>query len=197
MNEKDNLLKISIDPIKQASSALAASRFAMDQSRQVDLSRLREDITTQVEAIQRGDISQIETALYSQAMVLQHLFNELASYAQLTNNANVMQTLTQTALKAQNQCRVTLATLVDLRNPRQATFIKQQNNAINQQINNGSQTENLEKMANELLTEVNHAALDSRGTTETIGINQAVEAMASIDRGEDALWQENQLYERL
>lgn len=42
------------------------------------------------------------------------------------------------ALKAQNQCRQTLAALAEIKNPRRTTLIGQQNNATNQQVNNAA-----------------------------------------------------------
>ncbi|MGH8646968.1 MAG: hypothetical protein ACREX4_21935 [Gammaproteobacteria bacterium] len=61
----------------------------------------------------------------------------------------------QLALKAQNQCRQTLAALAEIKNPRRTTFIGQQNNATNQQVNNvGGPSEtrkNPETRENELL----------------------------------------------
>jgi hypothetical protein len=40
------------------------------------------------------------------------------------------------ALKAQNKSRQTLVTLIEFKNPTKTTFIRQQNNAISQQVNN-------------------------------------------------------------
>lgn len=75
-----------------------------------------------------------------------------------------------------------LLALAELKNPRRATFIKQKNNAINQQINSSSQEQvknfkNSDKFANELLKEPNHEALDFRGTPETGNINSQMEAL--------------------
>ena len=89
------------------------------------------------------------------------------------------------ALKAQNQCRRTVMALADLRNPKRTTFIRQQNNAVNQQVNNETgpvnpgqedlpdqlaETKNLEKIAsNELLEELgNVQRMDARKAPEAV-----------------------------
>jgi len=80
-----------------------------------------------------------------------------------------------------------LATLVQIKNPDQTTFIKQniqqQNNAVNQQINTSSteDSKKSEEVANELLKEVQHEALECRGTEKAITINTAMEAMEAIN----------------
>jgi hypothetical protein len=80
------------------------------------------------------------------------------------------------ALRAQNQSRKTLLALGELKNPRHAVFVKQQNNALNQQINNLA--ENSKKVANELLeSKQNEQWMDGRTQATTIGINQAMEAL--------------------
>ena len=42
------------------------------------------------------------------------------------------------AFNAQKQCRQTLLALHEVQHPRRTTFVNQQNNAINQQVNNNS-----------------------------------------------------------
>ena len=90
------------------------------------------------------------------------------------------------AMKAQKQCRQTLSALVDIKHPRRATFVKQQNNAINQQINNGSDPENFqEKPANELLTEVQYEIVDTRRTLKTSRVDKELAAVGKVYEGKD------------
>lgn len=132
-----------------------------------------------------GDITSLESILATQARTLSVLFNKMISMAMHTNNLTQIQGLTDVGLKAQKQCRQTLSVLADLKHPNHATFVKQQNIAVNQQVNNPNQEQNfknLEKSANELLSEVTNAALDTRRTSEAITANLRVEAMEQIKR---------------
>jgi len=93
------------------------------------------------------------------------------------------------ALKAQKHSRQTLTALKDVMNPRDTTFVKQQNNAVNQQVNNCAGSEVSEtsekKSRNELLTEVEHETLDPRGTFETVPVDPSMETMGEVDGTED------------
>lgn len=51
---------------------------------------------------------------------------------------NQVQAYLSLALKAQSQCRNTLHTLGELKYPKETAFIRQQNVAVNQQVNNGT-----------------------------------------------------------
>ncbi len=108
-----------------------------------------------------GNTEIIETILMAQAHTLDCLFHKMTCNAASAEYIPAMQAYFDIALKAQKQCRQTLLALVDMKHPRGATFVKQQNNAINQQVNNGIQAEVFEKnLANELLREVEHAPVD-------------------------------------
>ena len=140
--------------------------------------------------IEKGNLQQIERYLYSQAIALNAMFDRMLAqlaHAEFTPHIQLSGML---ALKAQAQCRATLATLAQIKNPDQITFIKQnikqQNNAINQQVNT-HQIDDLkksEKVANELLRETKHETLEFRGTEQAITINPAMETMETIDRSE-------------
>jgi hypothetical protein len=90
------------------------------------------------------------------------------------------------ALRAQNQSRKTLAVLAEIKNPRRTTFIKQQNNAVNQQVNNAikSKSEKIKKVANELLELKDEQRLDTRAAASSITDDSQVEAV-EICRSED------------
>jgi hypothetical protein len=84
---------------------------------------------------------------------------------------NQVQIYTKIALKAQSQCRQTLAALAEIKNPKRTTFIK--NQATNQQVNfNENSEKNNQNSSNELLTGNNYETLDARGTTRPIPDNK-------------------------
>jgi len=137
-----------------------------------------------VTKVNNGDLSSLEEMLTCQAYSLQTLFMTMASKASGTSNAEHIELLSKLALKAQNQCRTTIATLSEMKNPKRATFIKQMNQANQMQVNN-SETENLNKNtnpANELLEQTHGERLDTRTTGETIGNDDAIKAVAEINR---------------
>lgn len=127
--------------------------------------------------------NEIEHMLITHAKMLEYVFMDslrklcAAEMEHAAIYANV-------ALRAQNQIRKTLIALADLKNPRRATFIKQQNNAINQQINNHekSESKNSGKVANKLVSEKELEKMDNRGTLDTIAINPATETVVVLDR---------------
>jgi hypothetical protein len=129
-----------------------------------------------------GDLSTAESMLIDQAHVLQSIFVTMTMSMQGAEYIKQMEAYGRMALRAQNQCNRTLKTLLEYKNPKRATFIKQQNNL---QINESEKPEKEINPANELL-EVNHDSRMDTGTPqETIGSNQEVEAMGKIDRTAD------------
>lgn len=82
------------------------------------------------------DTKEIEQMLYTHAKTMDYVFYDALEKLSKCNMINQIETYANIAFRAQNQSRKTLLALADLKNPHRATFIKQQNNAINQQINN-------------------------------------------------------------
>jgi hypothetical protein len=81
----------------------------------------------------------LEAMLINQATALQTIFTSLARRAQDQQYQKNLEAFLGLALKAQAQSRATISALVDLKYPRQATFVKQANIANGpQQVNNGT-----------------------------------------------------------
>ena len=98
--------------------------------------------------ISSGSLNYLEDMLLNRAHMLESVFYLFTEKMLDSQYLEHLQAYAPIALKAQKQCRNTLAAIIDLKNPKQTSFIKQQNNAINQQINN---LENKQNPANELL----------------------------------------------
>ena len=62
--------------------------------------------------------------LISQATALQTIFTSLARRAQMQEYQKNLESFLELALEAQAQSRATISALVDLKYPRQATFVK-------------------------------------------------------------------------
>ena len=109
--------------------------------KEVDLGALTEGLTDSCKGVKDGDLSTLEAMLLSQATALQTMFASLARRAAAQDHLRQYETFMGLALKAQAQSRATISALVDLKYPRQATFVKQANIAHGpQQVNNGAAT---------------------------------------------------------
>ena len=101
------------------------------------------------------------------------------------NNPEVADCYLRLMLKAQSQCRTTVETIAELKNPRPVAFVKQANIAHGpQQVNNGmpSRTEEKEIEQNKLL-EANNELLPNAGTSTVTGqANSRLETVGAIDR---------------
>jgi hypothetical protein len=142
---------------------------------------LRDALMEQIEKVNIGDLSRPENMLLCQAHTLDFLFSELAQKAHCQQHMPNYEGFMRMALKAQNQCRMTLETLSNIKNP-PVIFAKQANinNNGNQQINNGlpaSRAEEIKKEPSKLLTELPHETLDTGRTGAAIPVNSEMEAL--------------------
>lgn len=139
-----------------------------------------------------GDTKAVERMLLAQSVVLQSMFTHYMTRASRTDMLPKLQAFAELALKAQNQCRRTLATLAEIRNPRRAMFVKQVNNAVNQQVNNDKSlaaTESRkipESEPLELLTVIPGETLDTGRTATPIGGRASLEAVGALHRPPNA-----------
>lgn len=144
-----------------------------------DIVILLNEINKQVDKVIDGDTRRIETMLMTQAQTLDVIFHKMIRSTMGAKILPQFQAYADLGLKAQNQCRKALLALAEVKNPKRATFIKQQNNAVNQQVNNGINSENLKNknIANELLSEVKNETLDDRRASAALNINLPMEAL--------------------
>ena len=148
------------------------------------LSTQLEDIFTEIKG---GSIHNLEAMLVSQAMALQTIFTSLAREASLQKDSRNLECLLRLALKAQAQSRATISELVDLKLPRQATFVTQANIAHGpQQVNNGvaveQRHEEKQNSTNKLSGRTHELRQDTRASCTAISSNPAVAAVEKIHR---------------
>ena len=152
----------------------------------ISLDAASDSIKALTEKIADGDLSPVEEVLFAQIKWMEQLaFSEQANMcvqAVMPHRLAVGYFL----LKIQEQTRKTAATLAQIKQgPRQTTFVKQQNQAVNQQVNN---LENYSSnVKNELLGEEKN--VDSGTSGETGGCNPALEAVVVEYRAKDRVWQ--------
>lgn len=156
------------------------------------------ELSRHVENVKAGNMNRPEAMLMMQAHSLDAIFNTLAQKAgaNIGTHRDAAETYLRMALKAQAQCRTTLETLAEIKAPRSTQFIKQQNVANQQQVNNGAAAagaapsspaheKNSAIPPNELLTEAPHATLDTRGAGAASGLDPQLDALVSVDRPEN------------
>ena len=158
----------------------------------VNLMALIEALQQSTDKAKAGDLSNLEAMLIDQATALQTIFTSLARRASHQEHLLQYQTFLGLALKAQAQSRATISALVDLKYPRQATFVKQANIANGpQQVNNGStpasaqaRAEEIKPLQNELLEDQRHGStqLDTRATPTPTRSDTTLETVAAVHR---------------
>jgi len=147
---------------------------------------IRQALVTEIDEVAKGNMARPEAMLLCQAHTLDFLFGELAQKANNQQHMPNYEGFMRMALKAQNQCRMTLETLSNLKNP-PVIFAKQANfsGGGHQQVNNGvlgqaSHAAKDQKQPNELLLEEAYYAgttLDTGSTGEAIGVNSELETV--------------------
>jgi hypothetical protein len=149
-------------------------------------------LSDQIRPVQAGNLAGVEAMLMGQANALEAMFTHLAGRAFGRDHLPTIQTFTTLALKAQAQCRATLETLAEIKNPRPVAFVKQANIANGpQQVNNGTPMQadgtparagKTETEPNKLLEADHDARMDTRAPGAAIGSDTEMAAVGSIQR---------------
>ena len=107
-----------------------------------DVGALVDSLSAGMDDLWAGDMKRSEAMLYGQAHALQAIFMNLARRAASQEYLKQWEAYLRMAMKAQNQCRMTLETLATIKNP-PVVFARQTNinNGGQQQVNNGAQAE--------------------------------------------------------
>lgn len=160
-----------------------------------DMMSMVDGLRDSMTEVNGGDLKHLENMLVAQATALQTMFTSMARRAigqEYLKHTDIFMSL---ALKAQAQSRATIATLIDLKYPRPATFIKQANVAHGpQQVNNGpapagTVTHAEEKKTDqpELLEAPNGSTNLDRGTeTASTRSDPAMEPLEPVNRPQNA-----------
>lgn len=159
---------------------------------QMDTEALVLSLSESIKAVQAGDMSGPEAMLLGQATALQAIFMNFSRRALTQEYQSHLESFFRMALKAQNQCRMTLETLATLKNP-QVVFARQANinNGGQQQVNNGTmptpappatRAAETATAKNELLGVSDGQWLDTGAQGQTGGANQGLDAMGEVHR---------------
>lgn len=163
----------------------------------VDTDALVATLRASMDKSAAGDLSGLEAMLIGQATALQTIFVSLAKRAHHQQYQRHLEAFLGLALKAQAQSRATIQAVIDLKFPRQATFVKQANIAHGpQQVNNGqaiggdnvraleNQTEQIELLEGATHVGGTHTTthMDARASAEAARGDPEVEAVAASHR---------------
>ena len=159
----------------------------------VDLTESVALMQAKTEQVCSGDLSGPEAILTAQAVALDVIFNEMARRAALNMGEHLQATDTymRLAMRAQGQCRATLQTLGELKNPRQVAFVQQANIAHgHQQVNNHSEayiyTRTGDFATNKLSEEGNELLPNTRASSFESNAHQEMETLGAIHRPQNA-----------
>lgn len=177
-------------------SANTARTYALDFAGELHITDAIAVMSDKAARVQRGDLSDVEATLTAQAVALDAIFNGLAKRAaqNLGSYMGAAETYMRLALKAQAQCRATLETLAEVKYPKAPTFVRQQNVAYQQQVNNGGSNATSTRthahgktvnQSNELLEVQNGERLDSRAAGTSGSNDSKLEAVGAVNGAED------------
>lgn len=143
-----------------------------------------------VQNVNAGNLSGAEATLTAQAAALDAVFNNLAKRAIHAEYMDNLDRYLRLALKAQNQCRTTLETLAYIKNPPTA-FIRQQNVAVNQQVNNSDHSDRTragdsKNQPNKVLEHQHGERLDFGTAGTASSADSAMETVGAIHRPQDS-----------
>ncbi len=182
-SEIRHLTELQLSPIILNTATVQS--FAKSIVGKIDLTEAVDIMREKSDKIIAGDLSDLESTLAAQVVSLNAIFTTLTKRATTCDYLNQVETNLRLALKAQAQCARTVEVLAGIKNP-PIVFAKQANIAHgHQQINNNQPASHAGKTinpSNELLSEVNHATLDTRGTIEASGIDQELAAVETLNR---------------
>ena len=179
--------------LPEINALLVADAFNSDfMGKDVDVAAMRGTLMNSMGAVRDGDLDSMEAMLVGQATALQTIFTSLAIRASKQNSLPQYQAYLALALKAQAQSRATISALVDLKYPKQATFVKQANIAHGpQQVNNGMVANTIPArepriLQNELLVEANHerTEVDAGTTPAATRSHPAMGTVAPVNRAQ-------------
>ncbi len=158
----------------------------------MDIKGVSSGLETLEDEVEKGDLHRLEGMLAGQVVSLNTMFAVLAIRGHsnmIAGHGEASERYLRMALKAQNQCRATIDTLAQIKNPRQTVITKQANisngpQQVNNTLNQPGQpeskiSENLETAQNKLLSHAEENPYMDTGTARKAGGDDP--AMATVD----------------
>ena len=177
---KEGYAKVALSPSVHAGAVVGQYGSMLFGKDNMDVNCLDKALKESTEAIHHGDMKAVEAMLYGQAVALQTMFTNLARRADCQQGRlDNIEALLKLAFRAQNQCRMTLETLSNVKNP-PVVYARQANITSGpQQVNNGL-THATEKTITqtELLEDSHVKRLDGRTQGQTSRLDTHMETVA-------------------
>ncbi len=175
------IAEINIDPMISAGSVVKAYSSGMGDVTVPGLSKLLQKKAKGI--TQENKLASCEEMLIGQAQALQSIFSTLSKSAIKQERMKHFETYLRFALKAQSQCRATIETLANIKNP-PVVYAKQANiSQGHQQINNTVTHAGKNKThQNEVLEKQNEQRLEQGASSAAITINPSLETVEKVER---------------
>lgn len=155
---------------------------------EIDVPGLLATLRGHATAVNEGDLSRAEAMLINQADALQALFVNLTERSLRQDYLVHAEGFMRLALKAQSQCRATLETLSNLKNP-PVVYARQANVTTGpQQINNGvgpARARENQNRPNQLLGATDELRQDTGASGSAVKNDPPLEAVAKVHRAKD------------
>jgi hypothetical protein len=184
------IAQLAVTPSLQGASTIKRWSHVVGD---LDVTSLIDELRQQAATASSGDLKRHEAMLAIQAHTLDTIFNELArrSSVNLGEYMEAADRYMRLALKAQSQCRATIETLAEMKNPKPVAFVQQANIANGpQQVNNGAdavpaRAEKAENRQNKLLEQRHGERLDVGATGQAVGGDSTLAAVGTVVRAEN------------
>ena len=155
---------------------------------EIDVPGLLATLREHARAVNEGDLSRAEAMLINQADALQAIFVSLTERSLRQEYLVHAEGFMRLALKAQSQCRATLETLSNVKNP-PVVYARQANVTTGpQQINNGvdpTRARENQNRPNQLLGAVDELRQDTGASGSAVAADSPLEAVAKVHRAKD------------
>ena len=186
--QAETLARHSLDPEMQG--AVSIRNFEGHPFTGGSINVLVRQLAAQIKLSNQGDLSRSEALLTVQAHTLDAIFHKIARVAAANlEYVDHFETLLRLALKAQSQCRSTIETLAEIKNPSHVAFVKQANIANGpQQVNNDrfesctrAPAREINSRQNKLLEQTNGERLDFRAEGEAGETHTSLETVGAVN----------------
>lgn len=169
-------------------AAVVAAEYYAAPFGEQDLGSLAATLAENTKKLESGNLADCEAMLLAQAHALQAIFVNLSRRVIKQEYLRQWEAYIRVALKAQAQCRATLETLANIKNP-PTVFARQANIAHGpQQVNNGvpapSRAGETENQQNEQSGGGNELLPDGRASQAQSRVDTAMATVGEIDRAE-------------
>lgn len=184
-----DIARLITAPEFAAARMIQAAEGSQGYGAQLDTPELLACLRALSDKVNANDLGNVERMLANQATALQSLFVRLAERGLCQTVVPVMESLMKLSLRAQAQCRATLETLANVKNP-PVVFARQANIAQQQQVNNHApavptRAQELEPTHNELLEQGTHERLDFGTQGAASGADSQLATVGTVHRPQD------------